>query len=146
MKQTSLSTIETFIAHFNEIDKYLEQLIKTKKFLPYNEKLKIIAHGKWTISSFVNQYLHELEYFGELRNQFAHSLRVDGKVMSQPTSFALEHIETFKKILLCPKQCGELFVKKIPMVYSSDTIQSVRSIMQQNQLFHLPVYDGSKYL
>lgn len=39
-----------FIVLFNEIDKYLDKLLQTEKFLPFNEKLKEVSEAEYHIS------------------------------------------------------------------------------------------------
>jgi len=46
-----------FLAYFNEIDKKLDEILLQDKFIPYNEKLKFIAHGEYAISHFVTKHI-----------------------------------------------------------------------------------------
>jgi hypothetical protein len=63
-----------FIEVFNELDKYFDTLVAqhTDRFMPFNEKVKIIGQDILNISAFVKKYEQKLKYFGELRNEIAH--------------------------------------------------------------------------
>ena len=42
--------IISFLAFFNEIDKHFDKILNEEGFSPYNEKLKKIAEGNYSIS------------------------------------------------------------------------------------------------
>ena len=52
--------IVSFLAFFNEIDKHFDKVLNEEGFSPYNEKLKKIADGNYTISSFVRKHLYQV--------------------------------------------------------------------------------------
>ena len=54
-----------YIAVFNELDKFFDTLVQshTDKFMPYNEKVKVIAQDTTPISLFVKKYEQKLKYF-----------------------------------------------------------------------------------
>ncbi len=68
-----------FIAVFNELDKYFDTLVqdKTDRFMPYNEKVKLIAMDTTPVSMFVKKYEIKLKFFGELRNHITHGFKID---------------------------------------------------------------------
>jgi hypothetical protein len=40
--QLEQSRVMTFLSLFNEIDKHFDKILEMDKFIPYNEKIKII--------------------------------------------------------------------------------------------------------
>lgn len=67
-----------FIALFNELDKYLEDVINDcDQHMNFAHKLKIISQGAYSMSRVVKQYFYELNYLGELRNQLVHGINLD---------------------------------------------------------------------
>lgn len=102
-----------FVSLFNEIDKYLDKLLQTEKFLPYNEKLKQVSDGEFNITPFVKKHLAKLKYFGELRNHIAHGQQLEGQYYSVPTYHAVDEIRKCKEEILKPVSCFDLFKKEV---------------------------------
>ncbi|MDR2189806.1 MAG: hypothetical protein LBP53_01035 [Candidatus Peribacteria bacterium] len=71
-QQIEQSRVMQYLSLFNEIDKHFDKVLGTEKFLPYNDKLKQIMQGKYSISRFVKIFQNDLKYFGELRNHISH--------------------------------------------------------------------------
>jgi len=73
MQTQSLSL--QFIAEFNQLDKYLEDVLNDHdQHMNFAHKLKLISQGSYSMSQVVTQYFYELNYLGELRNQLVHGL------------------------------------------------------------------------
>lgn len=121
-----------YIALFNEIDKYLDQILQTDKFLPYNEKLKVIRDGKYHLSPFVEKHEAKLKYFGELRNHIAHGFKLEGKHYSIPSYHAVEELRKFKEEILKPMTCFDLFKKEVYACKTTDLLQNVIIEMKNN--------------
>jgi hypothetical protein len=56
---------DNYMAVFNELDKYFDTLVAehTDRFMPYNEKVKVIGQETEPISLFVKKYEQKLKYF-----------------------------------------------------------------------------------
>ena len=132
-----------FIAHFNEIDKYLDKLLQTEKFLPYNEKLKHVIEWTYNITPFVKKHLAKLKYFGELRNHITHGQQIEGQYYSVPTYHAVEQIRKCKDEVLKPMTCFDLFTKEIYTCKTTDLLQNVIIEMRNHSETHIPVYDAT---
>jgi hypothetical protein len=54
-----------FVSIFNELDKYFDTLVQsqTDRYMPFNEKIKIIAQDTHDISLFIKKYEKKLKYF-----------------------------------------------------------------------------------
>jgi len=105
-----MSPSETYLALFNEIDKHLDLVVnQTDRFMPYNQKLKFIAKGNYSISKFVRLHDHSLKYFGELRNMISHGLRESREVYAEPSAFALEQIKTYRDTITRPLKITDIF-------------------------------------
>jgi len=132
-----------FISLFNEMDKYLDKLLQTEKFLPYNEKLKQVSEGEYNISTFVKKSQAKLKYFGELRNHIAHGQQLEGQYYSVPTYHAVEEIRKCKEQILKPVSCYDLFKKEVLGCKTTDLLQNVIIEMRNHSNTHLPVYDAT---
>ena len=132
-----------FVSLFNEIDKYLDKLLQTEKFLPYNEKLKQIIEGEYNIAPFVKKHQAKLKYFGELRNHIAHGQQLEGQYYSVPTYHAVDEVRKCKDQILKPMSCYELFKKEVVGCKTTDLLQNVIIEMKNHNNSHLPVYDAT---
>ena len=52
-----------YLSLFNEIDKHFDKVLGNERFLPYNDKIKQIIQGKYSISWFVKIFQNDLKYF-----------------------------------------------------------------------------------
>lgn len=55
--------ILSFLAIFNGIDKHLDKILGEEGFSPYNEKLKKISDGNYSISNFIRKHIYTLRSF-----------------------------------------------------------------------------------
>ncbi len=132
-----------FISLFNEIDKYLDKLLQTEKFLPYNEKLKQVTEWEFSISHYVNKNQAKLKYFGELRNHIAHGQQLQGQYYSVPTYRAVDELRKAKEQILSPMPAIDLFKKEVHTCKTTDLLQNILIEMRNRNNSHLPVYDNT---
>jgi len=129
------------MALFNEIDKYFDLLLgKTDSFMPFNEKLKVIAHGGYPISKFIKLHDHTLKYLGELRNMISHGLRVSGEVYAQPSAFAIQQIKSYKDAILTPPTVLSCFHKDVYVCTLDSRLSKILIQMKERHIWHVPVY------
>lgn len=132
-----------FVALFNEIDKYLDTLLQTEKFLPYNEKLKQIEEGTYHITPYIKKHHLKLKYFGELRNHISHGQQLEGQYYSVPTYYAVEELRKAKEEILKPVSCFDLFKKEVYTCKTTDLLQNVIIEMRNHNDTHIAVYDAT---
>lgn len=132
-----------FISLFNEIDKYLDKLLQTEKFLPYNEKLKQVVEWDYSIAHYVKKNQAKLKYFGELRNHIAHGQQLQGQYYSVPTYRAVDELRKAKEQILSPIPAISLFKKEVHSCKTSDLLQNVLIEMKNHSNSHIPVYDST---
>lgn len=132
-----------FVSLFNEIDKYLDKLLQTEKFLPYNEKLKQVIEGEFNITPFVKKHQAKLKYFGELRNHISHGQQLEGQYYSVPTYHAVDEMRKCKEEILKPVSCIDLFKKEVFSCKTWDLLQNVIIEMRNHNETHVPVYDDT---
>ncbi len=90
-----------FIALFNELDKYLEDVINDcDQHMNFAHKLKIISQGAYSMSRVVKQYFYELNYLGELRNQLVHGINLDWEDYITPTQHAMHEIVRLSDLVM----------------------------------------------
>jgi len=135
------SRVMQYLSLFNEIDKHFDKVLGTDKFLPYNDKLKQIAEGKFPISRFVKLYRNDLKYFGELRNHISHGLKVNEYIFAIPTEKAIEKLSNFVEKVVEPPLCVEFFKKEVYSVSTNDLFKDLLSSMKKKGYTYVPVYD-----
>jgi len=138
----SSDPIIDYLAYFNQIDKYFDKVLKTDKFLPYNEKIKRIIDGSFPISRYLKLYKYELQFFGELRNHITHGIKLDGHNYAIPSPYALHKIKTIAKAIKDPPSCFDVFKKDVYFCKTSDHLKDILPVMKYNAYSHVPVYDS----
>ncbi|USN56979.1 MAG: hypothetical protein H6766_00425 [Candidatus Peribacteria bacterium] len=130
----------TFLAHFNTIDKQLDEIVQSDKFLPYNEKINKIAHGHYGISPWVRHHSDQLKYLGEIRNLLIHHQGEDRDYI-QITQEALDDIATLSAFIATPPSVTEYMSSPVVTCAPSN---HVRHILQtyQTHFGHIPVMEG----
>lgn len=139
--QKQKDKIIRFLALFNQIDKHLDKILGEEKFLPYNEKIKRILHERTYISWFVRLHQYQLKYFGEIRNQITHGIKLNGHNYIIPTDYAMDQLERYAAAIKKPPRCSEIFGKKVFSVNGNDTLWEVIQEIKKNRYTHIPVYD-----
>ncbi len=140
LQQIEDSTME-YLALFNAIDKHLDKVLGEDVFLPFNEKIKRIAHGHYPISWFVKLHQYQLKYFGELRNHITHGIKQHGHTMAYPSSHAIAKLQRFKESILQPPRAIDVFARKVYTCLDTDLFTDVLSMMHEYGYTHVPVYD-----
>ena len=142
----SAQNSNTFLAYFNQIDKYLSYVLWIKKYVPYHERVTIIATGKTSITRFVKSFEAKLRYFGDLRNQLVHGFRLENKHYLVVSDHALHEIQTIHDHLTAPKTIADYTKKEYIIANNTDTIQAVMELMTEHSLSYIPVYDVERLL
>lgn len=138
-------TIISFLAFFNEIDKHFDKLLWEEGFSPYNEKLKKIAEGNYTITSFVRKHLYQLKNFWELRNFITHGIKSNGETFATPTQAAVEKISQYAEKITKPAKVLELFKRPVFTAKKSDSLRIIIPQMKKNGYTNIPVYDENNH-
>lgn len=144
--QLEQDRVMIYLSLFNEIDKHFDKVLKTEVFLPYNDKIKQIVQGQYSISWFVKLFQNDLKYFGELRNHISHGLKVDEYLYAIPTQRAIDKLSDFVDKIVEPPLCIEFFRKNVHSVQLSDSFSSLLQLMKQEHYHLVPVYDGTTFL
>ena len=149
MEELELQVIEDntmeYLALFNAIDKHLDKVLGVDIFLPFNEKVKRLAHGTYTISWFVKIHQYQLKYFGELRNHITHGIKQHGHTMAYPSSYAIKKLQHFRDAILEPPRAIDVFAKKVYVCRDTDIFTDVLYTMHEHGYTHVPVYDGRNH-
>jgi hypothetical protein len=129
-----------FIALFNELDKYLEDVINDcDQHMNFAHKLKIISQGAYPMSRVVKQYFYELNYLGELRNQLVHGINLDGEDYITPTNHAIQEMSRLSDLIMhhLDHEC---------IATPDDLLTDVVARMLGMEQDHVLVYDDHTYL
>lgn len=133
--------IMEFLALFNQIDKHLDKILWLNMYLPYNEKLKRIISGNYTISWFIKLHQFQLRYFGEIRNQITHGIKLDGHTYVYPAPYAISQLAKYADNIKSPPRCIDIFRKPVFTCRPSDRLGKIIQIMQEKNYSHIPVYE-----
>ncbi len=138
---TDEENIISFLAYFNEIDKHFDKVLWEDGFSPYNEKLKKIAEGNYTITSFVRKHIYQLKNFWELRNFITHWIKSNGETFASPTQAAIAKISKYAEKITKPAKVLDLFRKKIYKAHKEDYLKVIIPEMRKYWYSNIPIYD-----
>jgi predicted transcriptional regulator len=132
--------LTTFLSHFNTIDKQLDDIVASDKFLPYNEKINTIAHGHYALTPRLRHHSDQLKYFGELRNLLIHH-QGGNRHYIEITQEALDDITSLSQWITKPPSVREYMSSP---VITCGLDNHVRDILKTHQTHygHIPVMDG----
>ncbi len=145
-QQEEQDRVMKYLSLFNEIDKYFDKVLGTERFMPYNDKIKQIIQGHYPISWFVKMFQNELKYFGELRNNISHGLKVDEYIYAIPTQTAIDKLSDFADKIVSPPLCIEYFRKEVHSVQYTDSLKDLLIAIKEYGYTYIPVYNGEKFL
>lgn len=135
-------SIISFLAFFNEIDKHFDKILNEEGFSPYNEKLKKISEGNYSISGFVRKHIYQLRNFWELRNFITHGIKSNGETFAVPTLAAIDKISHYTKMITQPAKVLEFFKKPVFKAKKSDLLKSIIPQMKKKGYTNIPIYDN----
>lgn len=141
---TTEDGIISFLAFFNEIDKHFDKVLNEEGFSPYNEKLKKISEGNYSISGFVRKHIYQLRNFGELRNFITHGIKSNGETFATPTQAAIEKINNYAKMITKPAKVLDFFKKKVFKAKKSDLLKEIIPQMKKNNYTNIPIYNNEE--
>lgn len=141
---TNEDAIISFLAFFNEIDKHFDKVLNEEGFSPYNEKLKKISEGNFTITNFVRKHLYQLRNFGELRNFITHGIKSNGETFAAPTQAAIEKISHYAQMITKPAKVLDFFKKKVFKAKKSDFLKEIIPQMKKNGYTNIPIYNDEE--
>lgn len=130
------------MAYFNQIDKYLSYILWLKKYVPYHERVTIIASGQTPVTRFVKSFEDKLRYFGDLRNQLVHGFRLENKHYLIVSDHALDQIQTIHDNLTKPQTLVDISADKQDLIIAQETdmVDSTLQMMSESHLQYMPVY------
>ncbi len=141
----SANNSNTFLAYYNQIDKYLSYILWLQKYVPYHERVTMVIRWKFVITHFVNRFESKLRYFWDLRNQLVHWFRLDNKHYLIVSDHALKEISSIHDELIKPQTIADMFEGKISFASSSDWLEAVLEGMKKKWLKYLPIYDNKDF-
>lgn len=136
--------IMQFLALFNQIDKHFDKMLWTDGYLPFNEKVKRIINWNYYISRFVKLHQFQIKYFGEIRNQITHGIKLDGHTYVYPSEYAIAQLARYADSIKKPPRCIDLFGRKVFTCKSDDKLINIIKVMEDHDYSHVPVYDENE--
>jgi len=141
---TNEENIISFLAYFNEIDKYFDKILWEDGFSPYNEKLKKIAEWNYTITSFVRKHIYQLKNFWELRNFITHGIKSNWETFASPTEAAISKISEYAEKITKPAKVLDLFRKNVFKAHKEDYVKTIIPEMRKYWYSNVPIYDENE--
>lgn len=142
IKESRQDPILDFLALFNQVDKHLDKILWTDKFLPYNEKLKRIMQWDYSISWFIKLHQYQLRYFGEIRNQITHWIKLDGHTYVIPSEYAIKQLAIHATNIKKPPKILDIFRKDVFKCTLEDNLKYIVDKIQNERFTQIPVYNG----
>ncbi len=136
----------TFLAYYNQIDKYLSYILWLTKYVPYHERITIIGKGWYKISHFVKKFEGKLRYFWDLRNQLVHGFRLDNKHYVIVSDHAIKQISMIHDELTKPQTIAKTSKWDVFHADISDTLEQVIQTMSKDKIHYLPVFDKKDFV
>jgi hypothetical protein len=109
--------------------------------MPFSEKIDHIAHGKYSVTPFVNHHVAKLKYFADMRNQIVHGFRLDHEHYLLASDHAVGAIKTITEHLVTPPVVGSVCSCVVPVITVERSVHDVLTLMQKYHATLLPVYD-----
>lgn len=136
----SVNNSNTFLAYYNQLDKYFGYVLWLTKYMPFTEKVSTLCEWRYTISSFVKLYQNKLRYFGDLRNQLVHWFRLDNEHYVLASDHAIREVRSMYEEARMPKTVSDVFKKPALSCTTTDILKDVVALMQEHAVTHVPVY------
>ncbi len=129
-----------FLTAFNQLEKFLRDQLEDKT-LGFSEMV-----GKWNDLGYLSHnYYRDLVQFARLRNAIVHDY-ARGKVIAEPSDYAVKRIRQLCQDVCRPKRLHELFNKKIITAGIQDKISEVLSLFWQHKISQIPVVENGKII
>lgn len=139
-------TIISFLAFFNEIDKHFDKILGEEGFSPYNEKLKKISEGNYSITGFIRKHIYTLRSFWELRNFITHGIKTNGETFANPTPAAIKKIAQYAESITKPPRVIDIFKKEVYTAQTQDFLKEVIPTMKKRGYTQIPVYQDKNFI
>lgn len=137
----TIANSNTFLAYYNQLDKYFAHVLWLTKYMPYNEKISVLAQGKYPLRNFVRLYQNKLRYLGDLRNQLVHGFRLDNNHYVLASDHAVNEIEILYTEARTPTSVTDVFRKDVYCCKTNDLLRDVIQTMRSQLNTHVPVYN-----
>ncbi len=139
----SVHNSNTFVWYFNKIDRFFADIIGAKNYIPYVEKVTMIAEWSYHATPLVRQYQNKLRYFWDLRNQLVHGFSLEKNHYVIASNYAVEQIKQIYALLTTPKTAFEVFGREVYICSLNDSLLEVIEMMRADRNTHVPVYNDA---
>lgn len=139
----SVDNSNTFLAYYNQLDKYLAYVLWLTKYMPFTEKIDMLTQGRYLLTSFAKIYQNKLRYLGDLRNQLVHGFRLDNKHYVLASDHAIVEVKALFEEARSPKTVFDLFAREVYTCSLEDSLKEVITTMKKELYTHVPVYDSN---
>ncbi len=136
----------TFLAYYNQIDKYLSFVLWLDKYIPFHERITMIVRWKYPQTRYVSSQEAKIRYFWDLRNHLVHGFRLDNKHYIFVSEHALEQITGIHDELIKPQKVKNIFWSNaLYVAQKDDNLNDTLAIMRSQKMNYLPVYEWEQF-
>ena len=137
----NVANSNTFLAWYNQLDKYFAHVLWLTKYMPYNEKISVLSQWSYPLTNFIRLYQNKLRYFGDLRNQLVHGFRLDNNHYVLASDHAVNEIHVLYEEARTPTSVVDVFWKEVYTCTTNDLLRDVIQNMREHLNTHVPVYN-----
>ena len=135
------SNAERFLDAYSVIEKAMNELQKTTRYVPFSQLLARCSRS----NPIIQQNMETLKEYGELRNSIVHQRGENQEIIAQPTDSVTEDIEKIASLLQTKHDILEYSSKPVQVLSSNDTLQDGLNLMLNLTTSKLPIYDNGKF-
>jgi len=131
---------QRFINAFNQIEKYLERLVRNPKWRRFKDLVDSASFRDPVIA----QYKDDLKEFADLRNAIVHE-RTDSHVIAEPNDAVTEQIERIAALITDPPRIRELPKMEAFTLSPNHPIKTAIKAMYEGAFSQIPIYEGKDF-
>lgn len=138
----SLRNSDRFIYAFNRIEKQLEKISGLTSYLPFARLIDKTKH----LNAVVRKFEQDLREYADLRNAIVHH-RTDAEfTIAEPHDDVVALIEYIDHELSKPVTVGDLFLCKVHILQTTDTLMTGLRVIREKQFNQIPIYNKNQFV
>ena len=131
---------QRFINAFNQIEKYLERIVRNPKW----RRFKDLVDNASFRDPVIAQYKDALKEFSDLRNAIVHE-RTDSHVIAEPNDQVTEQIDRIAALITDPPRIRELPKMEAFTLNPNNPLKTAIKVMYEGNFSQIPIYEGKDF-
>ena len=142
MENKIMLNSERFLIAYNSIEKSLNEINGSKKYIPFSLLLSYCAKQ----NKLVEQHYADLKEYNELRNAIVHHRDEQMEIIAEPSDATVNNIEHIAEVLKSGKYALNYANKPVHKANENQTIKEIYDLMKEHALTKMPVYRNDEFL